>query len=84
MSARWYSTGTDALLPVSGDLLRNDYPDSRGSDGFGYDPVFLLPELGRTMAELSSEEKNLHSHRGRAGAALRAFLSSQGAELGLV
>ena len=56
----------------------------RGSDGFGYDPVFLLPELGRTMAELSSEEKNLHSHRGRAGAALRAFLSSQGAELGLV
>ena len=40
--------------------------DTRGSNGFGYDPVFLLPELGRTMAELSQEEKNRLSHRGRA------------------
>lgn len=38
----------------------------RGSNGFGYDPVFLLPELGRTMAELSDEEKDRVSHRGRA------------------
>jgi XTP/dITP diphosphohydrolase len=36
---------------------------SRGRDGFGYDPVFLLPETGKTMAELSPEEKNLISHR---------------------
>jgi len=40
--------------------------EPRGSDGFGYDPVFLLPELGRTFAQLSSQEKNLYSHRGRA------------------
>lgn len=38
----------------------------RGADGFGYDPVFLVPELGRTFAELSREEKNRLSHRGRA------------------
>ena len=38
----------------------------RGSNGFGYDPVFLIPDLGRTMAELSSAEKNRVSHRGMA------------------
>ena len=56
----------------------------RGVGGFGYDPVFLLPELGRTMAELTESEKNIYSHRGRAGAALRAFLSVHGETLGLV
>jgi XTP/dITP diphosphohydrolase len=40
--------------------------EPRGADGFGYDPVFLLPELGRTFAQLSSQEKNVYSHRGRA------------------
>jgi XTP/dITP diphosphohydrolase len=39
----------------------------RGEGGFGYDPVFLIPSLGRTLAELSAEEKNSLSHRGRAG-----------------
>ena len=38
----------------------------RGSGGFGYDPVFEVAELGKTFAELSMEEKNLHSHRGKA------------------
>ncbi|MDR1669552.1 MAG: RdgB/HAM1 family non-canonical purine NTP pyrophosphatase [Oscillospiraceae bacterium] len=42
-----------------------------GTNGFGYDPVFFLPELGRTMAELLPEEKNAVSHRARA---LRALL----------
>lgn len=41
-----------------------------GEGGFGYDPVFYLPELGKTMAELSPEEKNRISHRGNA---LRVF-----------
>ncbi len=36
----------------------------RGSGGFGYDPLFLVPELGRTSAELSPDEKNALSHRG--------------------
>ncbi len=42
----------------------------RGAGGFGYDPVFFDPELGRTFAELSPEEKNGRSHRGRAFRAL--------------
>jgi len=41
-------------------------PEERGHNGFGYDPIFLLPELGRTMAELSMDEKNRLSHRARA------------------
>ena len=41
-------------------------PEERGTGGFGYDPIFLLPELGKTMAELSTEEKNRLSHRARA------------------
>ena len=41
-------------------------PKERGSGGFGYDPIFLLPELGKTMAELSMDEKNRLSHRARA------------------
>ena len=49
----------------------------RGSHGFGYDPVFLVPELGRTFAELSEAEKNLRSHRARA---LRDLLDRLAAE----
>jgi XTP/dITP diphosphohydrolase len=41
-------------------------PEERGTGGFGYDPIFLLTELGKTMAELSMEEKNRLSHRARA------------------
>jgi XTP/dITP diphosphohydrolase len=40
--------------------------EERGENGFGYDPIFLIPELGKTMAELDMEEKNRLSHRGRA------------------
>ena len=43
----------------------------RGEGGFGYDPIFYVPEKGRSMAELSREEKNALSHRGRAARALR-------------
>lgn len=46
----------------------------RGSGGFGYDPVFELPESGRTMAELTLEEKERISHRGRALGPVREFL----------
>ena len=41
-------------------------PQERGEHGFGYDPIFMIPETGRTMAELSLEEKNRVSHRARA------------------
>lgn len=45
--------------------------EARGANGFGYDPVFLDPELGRSAAELTREEKNARSHRGRALRSLR-------------
>ena len=41
-------------------------PEERGSNGFGYDPIFFIPELGHTMAELEMDEKNRLSHRARA------------------
>jgi len=41
-------------------------PTERGTGGFGYDPIFLLPELGKTMSELSMDEKNRLSHRAKA------------------
>src|SRR5689334_16910954 len=47
---------------VDGEIL--DAP--RGTAGFGYDPVFFFPPLQRSFAELSRDEKNLHSHRGKA------------------
>ena len=40
--------------------------DARGSNGFGYDPLFIIPELGKRTAEISAEEKNRISHRGKA------------------
>lgn len=40
--------------------------EERGSNGFGYDPIFYVPELGRSTAELTKEEKNQVSHRGKA------------------
>ncbi|MCD7807209.1 MAG: RdgB/HAM1 family non-canonical purine NTP pyrophosphatase [Lachnospiraceae bacterium] len=40
--------------------------EERGEGGFGYDPIFMVPELGRSTAELTAEEKNAISHRGRA------------------
>jgi XTP/dITP diphosphohydrolase len=55
---------------VEGTLL--DAP--RGSGGFGYDPIFYFPVLDKTFAELAREEKNQHSHRGRAFRKLLQFL----------
>lgn len=46
----------------------------RGKDGFGYDPVFYMPKYGKTMAEMTPEEKNAVSHRGRALERLAAEL----------
>ncbi len=46
----------------------------RGAGGFGYDPYFLVPELGLTVAEMPHEEKNRRSHRGQALAQLLARL----------
>lgn len=47
-----------------------------GENGFGYDPVFIIPKFGCTYAELSSEAKHTVSHRGRAARRARALLQS--------
>jgi len=57
---------------VDGEILEAP----RGSGGFGYDPVFYFPALGKTFAELPAEEKNQRSHRGKAFRKLLAALSS--------
>jgi XTP/dITP diphosphohydrolase len=49
--------------------------EPRGRNGFGYDPLFLLPRLGRTLAELADTQKDQVSHRGRAARRLGAILS---------
>jgi XTP/dITP diphosphohydrolase len=64
------------LFSASAEGILLDQP--RGQDGFGYDPIFFFPALGKTYAEISREEKNLHSHRGKAfHKALDFLLSTQ-------
>lgn len=48
----------------------------RGANGFGYDPIFLVPELGKTTAEIPPEQKNQISHRGRAARLARTWLEN--------
>jgi XTP/dITP diphosphohydrolase len=55
---------------VDGEILEQ----ARGEGGFGYDPVFYFPERKKTFAELSAEEKNQFSHRGKAFRRLLAVL----------
>jgi len=50
--------------------------EPRGYNGFGYDPVFYVPELGKTMAELPPEQKNRISHRARAAQKAREVLGN--------
>jgi XTP/dITP diphosphohydrolase len=50
----------------------------RGHQGFGYDPLLWLPDLGKTSAELSPDEKNARSHRGAAARALARYLRDAG------
>ena len=57
---------------TEGQILSKN--EIRGQGGFGYDPIFLLPRLGKTLAELSAEEKNGLSHRGKAGKQIAAFI----------
>ena len=64
----------EATGKVEGEIL----PEGRGRDGFGYDPLFFVPSLGKTMAELSTEEKNQVSHRGHALRALIAEMKNAG------
>ena len=73
-----------AIVASNGEvtLCQGDCPgiialEPRGVGGFGYDPVFFLPQLNKTMAQLSMEQKNEVSHRGKAARAARDMLINQ-------
>jgi len=69
--------GNDRFYAVQETLegsLVSSIEDSAGSGGFGYDPIVYLPSFGKTVAELSEEQKNLVSHRGKAGKKLAMLL----------
>lgn len=62
------------IYTVDGECRGEITPEERGTGGFGYDPIFLVEGLGKTMAELTLEEKNRLSHRARAILAARPIL----------
>jgi len=66
---------TGSLQITEGICEGEIIPNDRGKNGFGYDPIFLFPDLGKTMAELSMEEKNRLSHRARAVMNAKGILS---------
>lgn len=61
-------------LTFDGELKGTILDEPRGEGGFGYDPLFLVPEYGQTLAELPLEIKNIISHRGKAFAKLKEYL----------
>ena len=70
---------SDALPLIAQGLWHGEIARSpRGVNGFGYDPLFLLPQLGKTAAELAPDEKNRLSHRGQALAKLLELLRDPG------
>ena len=72
-----------AVLPDGRTLSVRDTMEGRiayepaGDEGFGYDPILFLPVLGKTSAEISMEEKNKISHRGKALRAMKACLEKE-------
>lgn len=67
-----YNPADESFVDAEGAVEGRILSSVRGTGGFGYDPLFWLPELGRSMAELSTDEKQAISHR---GVALRELLA---------
>lgn len=59
---------------MEGTIIEN-VADQRGENGFGYDPLFFLPQMGKTSAEISPEEKNEISHRGKAARIMKSIVT---------
>jgi XTP/dITP diphosphohydrolase len=66
--------GGEIVFESEGIVRGETTAEPRGMNGFGYDPIFFYPPLGRTLAELNPVEKAAISHRGQAFAALREYL----------
>ena len=69
--------GGSALGIFSASAVGTLLEEPRGENGFGYDPLFFFPPLGKTFAETSREEKNRYSHRGKAFRKALDFLLAQ-------
>ena len=67
--------GVDTVRIAKGELRGIIGQSPRGTNGFGYDPVFVVREYGKTVAELDSETKNALSHRGRAALIARGIIA---------
>ena len=67
-------TRYDAEGEMPGYIAR----EPKGRQGFGYDPIFYLPELGKTSGELTEEEKNAISHRGKVLRKMKGILEQEG------
>jgi XTP/dITP diphosphohydrolase len=76
------AVGDRVLYEAEGTVAGEIAPEPRGSNGFGYDPIFQYPPFGCTLAELNSVQKARISHRGRAFSALREHLQAHPETLG--
>ena len=62
----WMAKGDKILIEVAGIFQGSITDTPTGSNGFGYDPIFYVPDKDKTVAQMTKEEKNAISHRGRA------------------
>jgi len=69
--------GGNILFQTRGECHGDIAKEQSGLNGFGYDPIFFVPELGKTTAELSPEQKNAISHRGKALQKMKQLLMQQ-------
>jgi XTP/dITP diphosphohydrolase len=72
---------SDGVRVAQGTLNGVIAEEASGTLGFGYDPVFLIPELGKTLAQLSVDQKNTISHRAKAFLKMREILSASSASM---
>ncbi|ANS75551.1 non-canonical purine NTP pyrophosphatase [Paenibacillus yonginensis] len=80
-SLAYYDPASGSFVEADGEVDGWITSEPAGSGGFGYDPLFYLPEYEKTMAELSLEEKQAISHRGRALRKLAEMLEKQTQQL---
>ena len=74
-TSRWPTSGR-IVFETTGIIEGEIAPEPRGTNGFGYDPIFYYPPYGCTLAELDLERKATVSHRGQAFGALRSYLGT--------
>jgi XTP/dITP diphosphohydrolase len=72
---------SDGIRVAQGTLEGVIAEEASGTLGFGYDPVFLIPKLGKTLAQLPADQKNMISHRAKAFAKVREMLSASSASM---